>query len=92
MVTEASGQQYVLIDLEHGGMSDAEMHTAIHSIAPFGVSPIVRLPSGEAWLIKRALDAGAHGIAVPMVSTPVSQSGFDALVVPSSQTHLKERG
>jgi 4-hydroxy-2-oxoheptanedioate aldolase len=53
-------------------MSDGEMYTAIHSIAPFGVSPIVRLPSSEGWLIKRALDAGAHGIAIPMVSTPVS--------------------
>src|ERR1700761_406960 len=53
-------------------MSDTEMHTAIHSVAPFGVSPIVRLPSGDGWLIKRALDAGAHGIAIPMVSTPVS--------------------
>jgi 4-hydroxy-2-oxoheptanedioate aldolase len=61
-----------MVDLEHGGMSDGEMHTAIHSIAPFGVSPIVRLPSSEGWLIKRALDAGAHGIAIPMVSTPVS--------------------
>ena len=48
------------------------MHVAIHSIAPFGVSPIVRLPCGESWLIKRALDAGAHGIAIPMVETPVS--------------------
>lgn len=61
-----------MIDLEHGGLSDTEMHTAIQAIAPFGVSPIVRLPSGEAWLIKRALDAGAHGIFVPMVSTAVS--------------------
>lgn len=49
-----------------------EMHAAIHAIAPFGVSPIVRLPSGESWLIKRALDAGAHGIVIPMVSTAVS--------------------
>ena len=61
-----------MIDLEHGGLSDSEMHTAIHAVAPFNVSPIVRLPSSEGWLIKRALDAGAHGIAIPMVSTPVS--------------------
>lgn len=60
-----------MIDLEHGGLSDMEMHHAIHAIAPFGVSPIVRLPAGEPWLIKRALDAGAHGIIIPMVSTPV---------------------
>lgn len=63
----------MVVDLEHGGVADVEMHTAIHSISPFNVSPIVRLPSGEAWLIKRALDAGAHGIIVPMVSTAVSE-------------------
>ncbi|OAA68525.1 Pyruvate/Phosphoenolpyruvate kinase [Niveomyces insectorum RCEF 264] len=70
VVASVPGLTYVLIDLEHGGLADSEMHAAIHAIAPFGVSPIVRLPSGEPWMIKRALDAGAHGIAIPMVSTP----------------------
>ncbi|AFR94605.1 HpcH/HpaI aldolase/citrate lyase [Cryptococcus neoformans var. grubii H99] len=61
---------YIFVDLEHGAMSDTEMQAAIQAIVPFGVSPIVRIPAGEPWMIKRALDAGAHGIAVPMVSTP----------------------
>jgi hypothetical protein len=31
-----------------------------------GASPIIRVPWNEEWMIKRALDAGAHGILTPM--------------------------
>ncbi|KAH7226996.1 Pyruvate/Phosphoenolpyruvate kinase-like domain-containing protein [Fusarium oxysporum] len=40
------------------------------AIASQGVSPLVRLRMTHADLIKRALDAGAHGIVVPMINTP----------------------
>ncbi|KAK5059842.1 hypothetical protein LTR84_009725 [Exophiala bonariae] len=30
---------------------------------------ILRLPAGESWLIKRALDCGAHGLLMPMCET-----------------------
>ena len=45
------------------------MHECIANIAPYGVSPLVRLPDKERWMIKRALDAGAHGIMVPLLAT-----------------------
>ena len=45
------------------------MHECIANIAPYGVSPLVRIPDKERWMIKRALDAGAHGIMVPLLST-----------------------
>jgi len=38
-------------------------------VAGCGVSPIVRIAACEAWVFKRALDAGAHGAMVPFVST-----------------------
>lgn len=57
------------------------MQAAIQAIVPFGVSPIVRIPAGEPWMIKRALDAGAHGIAVPMVSTPVCPNNATELII-----------
>ena len=38
------------------------------------VSPIIRVPADEAWLLKRALDSGAHGIMVPMCHNAVSCS------------------
>jgi 4-hydroxy-2-oxoheptanedioate aldolase len=37
--------------------------------AAAGSSPVVRLPAGEPWLIKRALDCGAHGLLIPMSET-----------------------
>ena len=32
--------------------------------------PLLRVPGNEAWLIGRALDLGARGVVVPLVSTP----------------------
>ncbi|KAL4868571.1 Pyruvate/Phosphoenolpyruvate kinase-like domain-containing protein [Aspergillus spectabilis] len=45
------------------------MHLQIAAISSVGVSPIVRIPGSEPWMMKRALDAGAHGIMVPMCET-----------------------
>ena len=43
------------------------MHEAVHAVASCGASPIVRIAENQGWLVKRALDAGAHGILVPML-------------------------
>jgi 4-hydroxy-2-oxoheptanedioate aldolase len=48
---------------------DAAMHEAVVAIAKEGVSPIVRIAANEAWMVKRALDSGAHGIVVPLIYT-----------------------
>ena len=48
---------------------DNEMHDSVHAVASVGVSPIVRIPANEGWMVKRALDAGAHGIIVPLLYT-----------------------
>ncbi|KAK5712870.1 hypothetical protein LTR17_006640 [Elasticomyces elasticus] len=55
---------WICVDCEHGNISDD-----IAAIAACGVSPIVRVPEGQHWMIKRALDAGAHGIMVPLIRT-----------------------
>lgn len=49
--------------------TDAAMHEAVVAIAKEGVSPIVRIAANEAWMVKRALDSGAHGIVVPLIYT-----------------------
>ncbi|RSL59943.1 hypothetical protein CEP54_007030 [Fusarium duplospermum] len=59
----------IIIDCEHGHMSDDAMHNSITAISSQGVSPLVRIRMTHADLIKRALDAGAHGIVVPMINT-----------------------
>lgn len=43
------------------------MHESVNAIASCGVSPIVRIPANEGWMVKRALDCGAHGILVPLL-------------------------
>ncbi|KAJ3038930.1 hypothetical protein HDV00_012759, partial [Rhizophlyctis rosea] len=63
------GMDWILIDMEHGNMTDATLYDAVSSIAPWGVSPIVRLPTGDHWMLKRALDTGVHGVMIPMVNT-----------------------
>ena len=51
------------------GNTDDAMHESVHAVASTGVSPIVRIPANEGWMVKRALDAGAHGIIVPLLYT-----------------------
>lgn len=45
------------------------MHESVHAVASCNVSPIVRIPANEGWMVKRALDAGAHGIIVPLLTS-----------------------
>ncbi|EXJ80156.1 2,4-dihydroxyhept-2-ene-1,7-dioic acid aldolase [Capronia coronata CBS 617.96] len=64
-----AGYDWVLIDCEHGNIADNEMHHSVHAVAGCGASPIVRLPAMDSWMIKRALDAGAHGVLLPLLRT-----------------------
>jgi 4-hydroxy-2-oxoheptanedioate aldolase len=50
----------IIIDCEHGNISDDGMHSSTAAIAALGVSPLVRLRMTHSDLIKRALDAGAQ--------------------------------
>jgi 4-hydroxy-2-oxoheptanedioate aldolase len=52
--------QGIIIDCEHGHISDDAMHSATAAIASMGVSPLVRIRMTHPDLIKRALDAGAQ--------------------------------
>ncbi|KAL4977471.1 Pyruvate/Phosphoenolpyruvate kinase-like domain-containing protein [Aspergillus desertorum] len=45
------------------------MHLQVAGISSANCSPIVRIPASEPWMMKRTLDAGAHGIMVPMCET-----------------------
>ncbi|KAF2092982.1 HpcH/HpaI aldolase/citrate lyase family protein [Rhizodiscina lignyota] len=64
-----SGVDWVCLDCEHGNISDSDMHDSVAAIAALGVSPIVRIPGNEAWMVKRALDTGAQGVLVPLLYT-----------------------
>ncbi|KAJ5235276.1 uncharacterized protein N7469_004444 [Penicillium citrinum] len=62
---------WILVDAEHGLISDHHYYELNNAIGSEGVSPIIRVPCAEEWMIKRALDAGAHGIMTPMCHSEV---------------------
>ncbi|KFY95658.1 hypothetical protein V500_02693 [Pseudogymnoascus sp. VKM F-4518 (FW-2643)] len=68
-IVAQTGIDGIIIDCEHGHISDDSMHSSTAAVAALGVSPLVRLRMTHADLIKRALDAGAHGIVVPQINT-----------------------
>ncbi|EFX05914.1 dihydroxyhept-2-ene-1,7-dioic acid aldolase [Grosmannia clavigera kw1407] len=68
--TSGSGRfSWVLVDAEHGLIADRHYYDLTTAIAAEGASPIIRVPWAEEWMIKRALDAGAHGVLTPMCHT-----------------------
>ncbi|KIW06757.1 uncharacterized protein PV09_02447 [Verruconis gallopava] len=69
-----TGIDWIVVDTEHGNVDDGQMHEAVAAIAACGVSPVVRIAANEGWMVKRALDSGAHGIVVPLIYTPADVS------------------
>ncbi|KAJ7619349.1 Phosphoenolpyruvate/pyruvate domain-containing protein [Roridomyces roridus] len=69
-IAKTKGVSWMLIDAEHGLINDHHFYDLTNTIASSGVSPLIRIPAEELWMIKRALDAGAHGIMVPMANSP----------------------
>jgi 4-hydroxy-2-oxoheptanedioate aldolase len=69
MVARA-GFDWVLIDLEHGAGSEADLLANLHAMGATRSAALVRPRSGERLRIGRALDLGAHGIMVPRVDLP----------------------
>lgn len=67
--TARSGVDYVCVDTQHGGIEYSDAVPMIQAILLGGASPIVRVPWNEPGIIGKMLDAGAHGVIVPMVNT-----------------------
>ncbi|BCS24449.1 HpcH/HpaI aldolase family protein [Aspergillus puulaauensis] len=63
-----TGLDAIIIDCEHGHISDDSMHNSVAAISALGVSPIIRIRGPTHDIIKRALDTGAHGIMVPQIN------------------------
>jgi 2-dehydro-3-deoxyglucarate aldolase/4-hydroxy-2-oxoheptanedioate aldolase len=65
-----AGYDWLLVDLEHGAGTEADLLGMFHAIASGGDSvPLVRPQSGERIRIGRALDLGAAGIMVPRLES-----------------------
>lgn len=59
-----SGFDWLTLDLEHSAIDWASAAMVFAAVADGGGVPLVRVPEGNHFLIKRALDAGAWGIVV----------------------------
>jgi len=64
-----AGFDWLVIDLEHSTISVESAGELIRVIDLCGVVPLVRLTSNHPDQVKRVMDAGAHGIVVPMVNS-----------------------
>lgn len=64
-----AGFDWLVVDLEHSTISIEQAGELIRVIDLCGVAPLVRLTSNHSDQIKRVMDAGAHGIVVPMVNS-----------------------
>ncbi len=67
--TARMGFDYVCIDTQHGAIEYSDVVSMIQAILLGGASPIVRVPWNEQGIIGKMLDAGAHGVIVPMVNS-----------------------
>src|SRR5436853_6655472 len=65
-VLAASGADFVLLDMEHSGISIETIKSQAAYAHGAGIVPLVRVPSCQYHLIAPVLDAGASGIMVPL--------------------------
>ena len=68
-IMASAGFDWLAVDLEHSVITIREAEELIRIIDLKGVAPLVRLSSNNSEQIKRVMDAGAHGVIVPMVNS-----------------------
>lgn len=74
----ALGFDWMAIDMEHGSAGVAYAEQAFIAMERHGCAPFVRLPSADPYLARRLLDAGAHGLLVPVVEDAAAFAAFAA--------------
>jgi 2-keto-3-deoxy-L-rhamnonate aldolase RhmA len=64
-----AGFDFVICDMEHAQIAEAEARTVIKACVAVGLPAIVRLPDPAQGLVNRLLEAGAAGIQMPRLRT-----------------------
>jgi 4-hydroxy-2-oxoheptanedioate aldolase len=65
----AAGLDYVVIDLQHGGATEADLPALTSAIRLAGATPVARVRHAHPADIGRALDLGCEGVIVPNVDS-----------------------
>jgi 2-dehydro-3-deoxyglucarate aldolase/4-hydroxy-2-oxoheptanedioate aldolase len=68
-ICKLAGCDFAVLDLEHSGFTYETVKTVVKYMHAADLPLIVRVPSREYHDISRALDVGADGVMLPMVST-----------------------
>lgn len=68
-ILKAAGAEYLVLDMEHTGFGFDRVREVVRYCQAADLPLIVRVPSQHRHHISRALDAGADGIMVPIVSS-----------------------
>jgi 2-keto-3-deoxy-L-rhamnonate aldolase RhmA len=86
-IMAGAGFDWVMIDTEHGGFSNEGLQTCLIAFNGSPTVPMVRVAWNDAVLIKQALDMGAEGILIPMVSSVAeAQAAVSACKYPPEGT------
>jgi len=64
-----AGYDWLLVDLEHGAGTEADLPAMLMAVESTGAAAMVRTQSGERIRIGRALDQGATGIMIPRMQS-----------------------
>lgn len=64
-----TGMDFVILDQEHGPITNETLHNHVRAARTGGIKSIVRVKGVDANAIGSALDSGADGVQVPNIST-----------------------
>jgi 2-keto-3-deoxy-L-rhamnonate aldolase RhmA len=64
-----AGFDWIVLDLEHGGATEADLLPLLYAVGTTPMAPIVRPQSSERLRVGRALDLGAAGIMLPQLQS-----------------------
>ena len=81
-----AGYQWVAIDMEHGPVSVSQLPDIFRALELGGTLPLARVASPLPINCRQALDQGAAGVVIPMIS---SASQLEAII---SECHWPPRG
>lgn len=69
MVFKKSGLDFAFIDTEHIAIDRSEMAKMCQIMQANGITPVLRIPSPDPYLVCQAIDAGAKGVIAPYLES-----------------------
>lgn len=84
-ILSTAGFEWIVIDREHSAIDYGELQNLIGHIQGNGMEALVRVAKNDEVEIKHALDAGANGIIVPMITSKAeSETAVNFIKYPTS--------